>query len=219
MTSYKLAIDHLCDKKNKVSSHYLISRSGKIYNLVDSKFRAWHAGQSFWRGNKDINSSSIGIEMDNSGHHLKFENYKNTQIDSLIYLLKFLKKKFRIKSSNILGHSDIAPYRKIDPGEKFPWIRLSNLKIAKLPKNTSKKFHFIVEFIFRDQGFFDIDKKTIYLLSKIGFDTSLAKKNRRNFSTLIKSYQIHYRPSLVSGKIDFETYNIMINHFKESLTI
>ena len=94
-SDYK-AIQHLIYKKNKVSSHFLVNKKGKIFSLVDLKKRAWHAGQSFWKGDRDINSSSIGIELDNTGHYINFERYTKNQIDSLIKLLNFLKKNIKL---------------------------------------------------------------------------------------------------------------------------
>ena len=123
------SIKILTSLKKKVSSHFVIDFNGKVYNLVDLKYRAWHAGESKWQRSKDINSRSIGIEIvypgENSG-----SKYPNEQIDSLIKLLKFLKKKFKIKNDKILGHSDIAPFRKIDPGIHFPWKKLAENSIS-----------------------------------------------------------------------------------------
>ena len=133
------AIQHLTDKNNKVSSHFLINKKGKIFNLVNLKKRAWHAGQSFWKGDRDINSNSIGIELDNTGHYINFERYTKNQIDSLIELLNFLKKKYDINNLNFLGHSDIAPYRKNDPGEKFPWKKLSKHNLGFFPNKLTER--------------------------------------------------------------------------------
>ena len=133
LDSISNSLKYLCSKKNKVSSHYLISQSGKIYSLVSEKKRAWHAGQSYWRGNTDINSISIGIELDYSpsDKNNKFSLKLNS---ALIFLLKKLLKKYKIRTENILGHSDIAPYRKIDPGKNFPWQMLENKKLSYRPQ-------------------------------------------------------------------------------------
>ena len=140
-----MAIKHLIDKKNEVSSHFLINKKGKIFSLVDIKKRACHAGQAFWKGDRDINSNSIGIELDNTGHYINFERYTKNQIDSLIKLLNFLKKKYKIDNINFLGHSDISPYRKNDPGEKFPWKKLSKHNLGFFPiKLTSALFPLLV---------------------------------------------------------------------------
>jgi len=132
------ALKHLCEKKNNVSAHFLINKSGKIYYLVNTCNRAWHAGKSYWKGFSDINSISIGIELDNSGHHNIFENYTSLQIKSLIELLTNISISFAINKHNILGHSDIAPYRKIDPGEKFPWKKLAKVGLSFIPKKLVK---------------------------------------------------------------------------------
>ncbi len=136
LPSIEDSIKYLCDKKNKVSCHYIISQNGKIYNLVNEKYRAWHAGQSAWLLERDLNSASIGIEMDYSISNNNNE-YSKLLIESLICLLKYLKKKYKIDNKNILGHSDIAPYRKKDPGHKFPWKKLNNLDLSYSPKTVS----------------------------------------------------------------------------------
>ncbi len=123
------AVKLLTDKKRKVSSHYVIDYDGSIYNLVDIEKRAWHAGESCWKNLTDINSRSIGIEIVNPGEKKKVK-YKIKQIDSVIKLTKLLKKKFKISNSRILGHSDIAPFRKVDPGIYFPWKRLNEKDIG-----------------------------------------------------------------------------------------
>lgn len=125
----KEAIDLLTSKKRKVSSHFVVDINGKIYSLVCESKRAWHAGKSVWRGLDDINSRSIGVEIVNPGEK-KLKLYPKIQIDELIKLIKYIKKKFKIPKHNILGHSDIAPLRKLDPGKHFPWKELYSKKIG-----------------------------------------------------------------------------------------
>ena len=125
MQSTGESIKRLCNSKSKVSSHYIIDRAGKIYQLVEDLKIAWHAGKSKWDKFNNLNEFSIGIELQNKGHKLGYQNFSKKQIMSLINLGKKLKKKYRIKSKNFLGHSDIAPLRKVDPGPKFPWQKLS----------------------------------------------------------------------------------------------
>ena len=115
MVSEKKAFEKLANKSSKVSCHYFIKRDGTIINMVPDKFVAWHAGLSCWKGHKNLNSRSIGIEIQNSGHTNKYEKFSTKQIKSLLLLSKILKKKYNIKSKNFLGHSDIAPNRKKDP--------------------------------------------------------------------------------------------------------
>ena len=130
MQSERACIKRLIDRKSKVSTHYLINRSGSITRMVDDQNTAWHAGKSKWKNFINLNDQSIGIELVNQGHQFGYENFSKKQISKLVLLCKFLIKKYKIKSSNILGHSDIAPLRKEDPGEKFPWHFLSKKKLV-----------------------------------------------------------------------------------------
>ena len=115
------ALRTLTDPVSKVSAHYLISRDGRIYSLVDERARAWHAGVSGWGGHRDLNSASIGIELDNDGN----EAFAEPLLDALLALLADLKSRYAIPAANFLGHSDVAPRRKPDPGRRFPWQRLA----------------------------------------------------------------------------------------------
>ena len=218
MFSFSEALIHLSNPKNKVSSHFLVSKKGNIFNLVDVKFRAWHAGMSYWKKIKDINSNSIGIEIDNSGHLHKFENYKKEQIKSLMKLLKYLIKKFKIHPINIIGHSDIAPYRKIDPGEKFPWRILYKNKLAFLPKKLIKSKSQSLEKYFLSKSLKDNKSKTIHMLKIIGYEVRPSLKSSFNFSMLIKAYQMHFIRTKVDGRLDIMTYEIIQGHFNELLT-
>jgi N-acetylmuramoyl-L-alanine amidase len=194
LSSISNSLKHLCSKKNKVSSHYLISQEGKIYSLVSEKKRAWHAGQSYWRGNTDINSISIGIELDYSP--LDKNNKFTLKLNSaLIFLLKKLLKKYRISTHNILGHSDIAPYRKIDPGKYFPWQMLENKKLSFSPKLLNRediKKNLKKEWLNKNK-LNSMKKKILFMLNFIGYDTSLALKNKIYFDQLINAYSSHYR--------------------------
>ena len=116
------ALRTLTDPAREVSSHYLIGRDGTLYQLVNEERRAWHAGRSYWGGNTDLNSASIGIELDNTGA----EAYPEAQITVLLDLLKELQERYRIPTNNFLGHGDIAPRRKVDPSRLFPWERLAS---------------------------------------------------------------------------------------------
>ena len=145
MQSESESIKRLTDIKSKVSSHYLINRKGNIIQMVSEKYVAWHAGKSQWKNYINLNNSSIGIELVNRGHEFGYQSFSFKQIKSLKLLLVKLVKKYKIKKNCILGHSDIAPLRKIDPGEKFPWSKVINFdklnfKSSKLiAKNFSKK--------------------------------------------------------------------------------
>ena len=130
MKNEKQAIRKLTDINSKVSSHYLIKNNGEILCLVPDLYVAWHAGKSKWGNNKSLNKKSIGIEISNPGHQYGYRNFTGNQIKCLIKLSKLIIKKYNIKKNKILGHSDIAPLRKIDPGERFPWKKFANKKIG-----------------------------------------------------------------------------------------
>ncbi len=121
MIDFKSAYKKLNNLNSDVSCHYLISRNGKIYNLLSTNLKAWHAGISKWKGYKGLNDYSIGIELENKGHEHGYENFTKKQYKSLNILLNSLCYFYCIKKSNILGHSEISPNRKMDPGEKFNW--------------------------------------------------------------------------------------------------
>lgn len=125
MKTAQEAIDRLRDPEAKVSAHYVIDENGEIYSLVDEDKRAWHAGVSSWKGKTDINSRSVGIEIVNPGHEFGYRSFPEKQIQSVMSLSKEIIKRNFILSENIVGHSDIAPTRKADPGELFPWKKLA----------------------------------------------------------------------------------------------
>ena len=115
------AIKKLTKIQSEVSSHYFIKKNGAIVVMVPDLYVAWHAGKSSWKSFKSLNKNSIGIEISNPGHEYNYLNFSKKQIRSILYLSKSLIKKYKIESNNVLGHSDIAPFRKKDPEEKFPW--------------------------------------------------------------------------------------------------
>lgn len=134
MHSYKEAIELLCNPANQVSAHYIISENGEVFELVAPENRAWHAGESYWRGKENLNDTSIGIELDNKGFKDgNYHPYSDVQIDSLLNLLHHLTDRFQVRPYNIIGHSDIAPERKKDPGPLFPWPLLANNGFAIFP--------------------------------------------------------------------------------------
>jgi len=199
MQSEIVSIKRLKNIKSKVSCHYLINRKGKIINMVKDTRVAWHAGKSKWKKIENLNNNSIGIELVNKGHSLGYQNFTNEQIKNLIALCKFLKKKYNIKKENFLGHSDIAPLRKIDPGEKFPWKKLSFHKLG--------KWYLENKYTFRKK----FNKKEILFfknLNKIGYRYFRIDKRNVKDKKIIKSFQRHYLPKKVTGKIDQKTLEI-----------
>ena len=207
MASEKKAIERLTNKKTKVSSHYFIKKDGTIINMVPEKFIAWHAGVSCWKSHKNLNNKSIGIEIQNSGHINKYESFSIKQIKSLLLLTKALKKKYNIKSKNFLGHSDISPNRKKDPGEKFPWKHLAKHKIGiwyDLPKKNRT---------FRNIEISRKNKKLFLLyLKKIGY----CLKNKYTNSA-VRAFQRRFRSKIINGKIDKECLEISKNLIKRGL--
>ena len=206
------AINQLINQKSKVSSHYFIKKNGEILTLVPDLYIAWHAGISSWKKYKSINKYSIGIEISNPGHDNKYKEFSKKQINSILKLTKFLIKKYKIKSSFILGHSDIAPDRKKDPGEKFPWKYLSKYKIGywhNLNQNyilkkrnvrvdKKDKFRFI-------QNLFKIGYLKNYNISKIKYE-----------KLITKAFQRRFRQELINGIIDLECLLISKNLAKKA---
>ena len=193
------SIKRLKNPKYKVSCHYLINRAGKVYQMVKDTNIAWHAGKSKWKKSINLNENSIGIELVNKGHKFGYQSFSNRQIKSLIQLCKILKKKHSIKKENFLGHSDIAPLRKIDPGEKFPWKKLSLHKIGKWYR--MKRRNVLIEPKKIKINFFKN-------LKKLGYGYCHLSENQNIHKKIVKSFQRHYLPELVTGKIDKKTYKI-----------
>ena len=216
LESCEKAISYLCDKKNKVSCHFLISQNGDIYNLVNLQHRAWHAGISFWNDQHDLNSISIGIELDYSFNKLN-NKYSKKMINSLIILIKRIKNKYKINNLNILGHSDIAPFRKKDPGRKFPWNKLQNENISFKPKIIKNIDHNIIIRWFKKNKITSLKKISLFIFGYIGYDTFGLNNYRKSYRQLLLAYQSHYLQKNVSGKIDKVTFEFLINHFLNKL--
>ena len=205
-------IKRLTNIKSKVSSHYLIKRNGDIVVLVPDLFVAWHAGKSYWQKFKLLNKNSIGVEISNPGHKFNYKKFSQKQINSILRLSKFLIFKYKINKKNILGHSDVAPCRKKDPGEKFPWKLLARKNIgiwhslseSDLKKNRLKNIDLKIEkFFFKN-------------LQKIGYNLSNPDKITKNkyLTLLTKAFQRRFRQQVVNGKIDKECYLISKNLLK-----
>ena len=204
------AIKRLCDHQSKVSSHYLIKNNGQILNIVPDLYTAWHAGKSRWKRFQSLNKYSIGIEISNPGHDYSYNKFKSKQISSLIKLLRYLMKKYRIKKQNILGHSDIAPNRKKDPGEKFPWQKLATKNLCVwhfLDKVESKKNRNLIINKHEEKKFF----RNLY---SIGYPKIEKKKYKISKTNLVKSFQRRFRQILINGKIDKECLLISKNLLK-----
>ena len=207
------AISRLTEIQSEVSSHYLIKKNGEIVTLVPELYIAWHAGKSSWQNYKLLNKNSIGIEISNSGHQFGYKRFSIKQITSLLRLSKLLIRKYKINPKNILGHSDIAPDRKKDPGEKFPWKYLAKKKIG--------LWHSLVAQRLKENRMLKVNKtsKKNFLnnLFKIGYSKKPLKKiNREKYLIfVIKAFQRRYRQELIKGKIDKECLLISENLLKK----
>ena len=194
------ALKRLSNPKSKVSTHYFIKNNGTVINMVPEDYVAWHAGISHWKNYKSLNKYSIGVEISNPGHNYKYKNFSQKQISSLTKLLKMIIKKYKIKRENILGHSDIAPSRKKDPGEKFPWRKLAKKKISYWHKISEKKIK-----IYRGKKLLAFEKKLFLKnLYKFGYYKVKEKSFNQNMSNLTKAFQRRFRQDLINGKIDKE---------------
>ena len=215
MKSEKTALKRLTNYKSQVSSHYLINKNGEITKLVPDLYIAWHAGKSKWKQYESLNKNSIGIEITNPGHNFGYKKFSKIQILSLIKLTKFLISKYQINKKNILGHSDIAPDRKKDPGEKFPWHLLSKSKIGywhKIDQKTQIKNRMV--------KINDLQKNLFYKnVYKIGYSKKIPKnlKHKKNnyLIKITKAFQRRFRPAIVNGKIDKECLIISQNLNKQ----
>ena len=206
MQSERESIKRLCNPNSKVSCHYLVSQNGKIFKLVKEKNTAWHAGKSCWGKYINLNKNSIGIELVNKGHQFGYADFKTKQILALVKLCKKLIKRYKIKKENIVGHSDIAPLRKKDPGEKFPWESLSKKKIGVWHDYKSA-------FLTKNRNLRVIKKndrrKFTKFLIKIGYCVPYQKK--RMLFKIIKAFQRRFRKELINGVLDQECLIIAKN--------
>ena len=208
MKNEKDAIQRLTNIKSKVSSHYFIKNNGEVITLVPELYVSWHAGISSWQNYKSINKHSIGIEISNPGHDNNYKKFSKKQIHSILKLSKYLIKKYKIKF--VLGHSDIAPYRKKDPGEKFPWKYLSRNRVG-LWHDLNEKKLFKVRAVKVDKH---DENNFLKNLFKIGYSKLLFKDKIKKKKLLIKAFQRRFRQELINGVIDKECLLISKNLIK-----
>lgn len=180
MKTAEAALDRLCDPASEVSAHYLIDEDGAAWQLVAEDRRAWHAGRAFWAGTTDINSRSIGIELSNPGHDHGYRPFPDAQIAALEHLCRDILTRFPIRSHLVLGHADVAPGRKLDPGELFDWQRLAAAGIGLWPDDRPA-----------ESGDFAADMR-LY-----GYENASAET--------VAAFQRHFRPAAVTGVVDSET--------------
>ncbi len=192
------ALDRLCDTQAQVSAHYLVEEDGHVFQMVDEENRAWHAGLASWKGENDINSRSIGIEIVNPGHEWGYRDFPKLQIRALMELCKEILKRHPIPAQRVLAHSDVAPERKEDPGELFDWQLLHNAGIGLYPDETP------------NQG--DVHKGTfLQKLSDYGYSLDLTSPQHPTSVAAIIAFQRHFRPHKLDGLIDQQCCEILSN--------
>lgn len=183
MKGAEAALERLCDPASKVSAHYLVDEDGAVYGLVPERTRAWHAGQSCWRGLRDINARSIGIELVNPGHEHGYRDFPAAQMAALADLAIAVTSRHPIPPRHVLGHSDIAPDRKLDPGERFDWRSLAERGIGLWPTETA------------------VEGDALGLLAEFGYDTATRQ--------VVAAFQRRFRPRRIDGRVDEETRRLL----------
>jgi N-acetylmuramoyl-L-alanine amidase len=189
MVSAAEAIARLCDADAKVSAHYLIDEDGATHSLVAERHRAWHAGVALWRGDTNINDRSIGIELVNPGHEFGYRQFPDVQMAAFRELATDILKRHPIPPRNVVGHSDVSPTRKTDPGEFFDWRAMAELSIGLWPQES--------DHLEQDPA------QLGSMLADIGYDIS-------DFVAAVRAFQRHYRQHRVNGRIDPETARMMV---------
>lgn len=201
MASAEAACRRLCDPDSGVSCHYLVEEDGAIVQMVEEDMRAWHAGQSFWRGECDINSRSIGIEIHNRGHDADYPDFPEAQMEAVIALCRDILERHPMAPERVLAHSDVAPRRKCDPGEKFDWRRLHEAGIG----------HWVEpEPVGEDAGLGRCDRgDAVFALQDelAGYGYEVPRTGRYEVATevVVAAFQRHFRPARVDGRADNST--------------
>lgn len=185
MQTAEAALERMCDAAAEVSAHYMIDEDGTVTALVPEGLRAWHAGRAYWRGITDVNSASVGIELVNPGHEFGYRPFPEAQMEALLPLLADIVKRHDIPRANVVGHSDVAPARKEDPGELFDWDLLAGHHLA-LPKP-----EVTLGDPFENEGAFMLG------LERYGYDIS-------DGPAAIRAFQRRWRPELIDGELDLQ---------------
>jgi N-acetylmuramoyl-L-alanine amidase len=194
------ALERLVDPAAKVSAHYLVEEDGRVFGLAPEERRAWHAGRSFWRGETDINARSIGIEIVNPGHEFGYRPFPDVEIEAVIALVKDIRSRWTIDDARILGHSDVAPERKEDPGELFPWKRLAEAGHGLWAEPAPAPGAPLAE------G--DVGPGVFALqagLTRLGYDSAPSGTYDAGTATIVRAFQRHWRQARVDGVADGET--------------
>lgn len=201
MASGAAAEDWLCDPASEVSSHYLVHEDGSIVQMVPENARAWHAGAGSWQGRADVNSFSIGIEVVNPGHFLGYREFPDAQTVSVIALCRDICARWGIPPARVLAHSDVAPGRKIDPGERFPWARLAAEGVGlHVFQPAGSEGNTLVE---GDSG--RLVRELQSRLAVYGYSVETTGIYDAHTKAVVEAFQRHFRPDLVDGRADVST--------------
>lgn len=197
----EFAIDILTNGEREVSCHYLVHQDGGIVHMVDEDKRAWHAGKSSWEGAGDVNSSSVGIEICNPGHGENYHDFPDAQIEAVIALSKDIIARLAIQPRHVLAHSDVAPGRKIDPGEKFPWARLASRAVGLWVTPAA-----IVDGPVLEEGTSGSEVTSLQRnLAAYGYGIDVTGTYDVATATVVRTFQLHFRPELCDGRADVST--------------
>ena len=205
MESAAAACDWLCNPASRVSCHYLVEEDGSIVQMVGEDMRAWHAGQSSWRGVADINSRSIGIEIQNPGHAMGYPEFPGPQMDAVIALCGDILKRHDIPPRNVVAHSDVAPSRKIDPGEKFDWARLHREGIGHWVEPAAIANGPVLQPGDRGEAISKLQSS----LSHYGYEVPLEGEFDLTTQNVVTAFQRHFRPTRVDGIADHSTLDTL----------
>jgi N-acetylmuramoyl-L-alanine amidase len=201
MQSAEKACEWLCDPRSKVSCHYLVDEQGRVTQMIDEALRGWHAGVSSWRGVDDVNSASIGIEIHNPGHALGYADFPSAQMQAVIALCKDILVRHAIPARNVLAHSDVAPMRKIDPGEKFNWGLLHSHGIGHWVSPADANDG--PELTLGDSG--EAVAELQSALKCYGYSLEVDGEFGKLTQSVVAGFQRHFRPTRVDGRVDAST--------------
>lgn len=204
MQSCAAAVARLTDAASRVSSHYTVDEDGTIYRHVAEELRAWHAGVSHWRGETDINSRSVGIEIVNPGHEFGYRAFPAVQIDAVMQLSKGIVARHKIPARNVIGHSDIAPGRKTDPGELFPWKQFANAGLGIWVEAKAGREASLAR---PDTGALVGELQAA--LVRYGYGLEITSFYDEPTELVVSAFQRHFRPALFDGVADAETQSIL----------
>lgn len=195
------AIKRLRDPEARVSCHYVVEEDGRVFRLAEERMRAWHAGVSFWGGITDVNSHSIGIEIVNGGHDFGLPDYPPAQIAALIDLLSDILDRRKLHPVRVIGHSDVAPARKDDPGEKFPWTQLHAAGVAIAPKIEEHSRHVLYAPGVEDAGVAGVQQA----LGAIGYGVTVTGVLDKATQCVVRAFQRRFRQDRIDGALDLQT--------------